>query len=313
MPKQAILVILAAGMGSRYGGLKQIDPVGPKGELVIDYSLYDAYQAGFRRVIFIIKKEIEEDFKDKIGKRMEDYFSVQYAYQSLDDLPSGYENPVGRSKPWGTSHALLAARDMIDSPFCVINADDYYGRKAFSLVHEELINMASQSHEEKPHYIMVGYDLMKTLSKYGHVARGICDVDRQGHLLNIVERTKIIEKNNLAFFTEDDQSWQQLSDETTVSMNFWGFDPSLIGFLKAGFPAFLDKALEENPLQAEYLLPTSVGDLIKAGQVAVKVLRSPDQWYGVTYQDDKPQVEAAIRQMVADGKYQSPLWENMNA
>ncbi len=313
MDKQAILVILAAGMGSRYGGLKQMDPVGPNGELVIDYSLFDAYQAGFRRVIFIIKKEIEEDFKEIIGKRIEDYFSVEYAYQSLDDLPEGYKNPEGRSKPWGTSHALLAARDLIDSPFCVINADDYYGKEAFQIVHSELINMSKAKPQDKPQYIMVGYELMKTLSKYGHVARGICDVDSQGRLVNIVERTRIIEKNNLAFFTEDDQSWQQLADETTVSMNFWGFDPSLIAYLKAGFPEFLDQALQSNPLKAEYLLPTSVGQLVKKDLVEVKVLTSPDQWYGVTYHEDKPQVQAAIKKMVSEGKYNSPLWENMNA
>ena len=310
--QQPILVILAAGMGSRYGGLKQMDPIGPNGELIIDYSLHDAYQAGFRRVVFIIKEEIEADFKEIIGNRMSDYFEVQYAYQNIHDLPEPFKNPEERIKPWGTSHALLAASDLIDAPFCVINADDFYGKQAYQIVYQELQKMIDQPAKKKPQYIMIGYQLMKTLSKFGHVARGICEVDSSGRLKHIVERTKIIEKDNLAFYTEDDETWHQLSDDTIVSMNFWGFDPSLIDFLKAEFPSFLEQAMVENPLKGEFLLPNSVGNLIDEDKADVLVKTSADQWYGVTYQKDKPQVEKEIVALIEAGKYNSPLWENMN-
>ncbi|NLZ71878.1 MAG: NTP transferase domain-containing protein [Clostridiaceae bacterium] len=310
--QQPILVILAAGMGSRYGGLKQMDPIGPNGELIIDYSLHDAYQAGFRRVVFIIKEEIEADFKEIIGNRMSDYFEVQYAYQNIHDLPEPFKNPEERIKPWGTSHALLAASDLIDAPFCVINADDFYGKQAYQIVYQELQKMIDQPAKKKPQYIMIGYQLMKTLSKFGHVARGICEVDSSGRLKHIVERTKIIEKDNLAFYTEDDETWHQLSDDTIVSMNFWGFDPSLIDFLKAEFPSFLEQAMVENPLKGEFLLPNSVGNLIDEDKADVLVKTSADQWYGVTYQKDKPQVEKEIVSLIEAGKYNSPLWENMN-
>lgn len=313
MDKQPILVILAAGVGSRYGGLKQIDPVGPNGEIVIDYSLYDAYQAGFRRAVFIIKDQIAEDFKVIIGNRIEDYFEVRYAYQNINALPEGYQVPEGRVKPWGTSHAVLAAADYLDAPFCVINADDFYGKIAFQIVYQELVQMAHKPQPEKPCYVMIGYQLMKTLSKNGHVARGICEVDAGGNLSSIVERTKIIEKDKMAFYTEDENTWKQLPEDTTVSMNFWGFDPSLLEYLKAGFPDFLDQALVENPLKGEYLLPNSVGELIRAKKVNVAVKTSPDQWYGVTYQDDKPEVEKAIREMIEQQIYPSPLWENLHA
>ncbi|NLJ95094.1 MAG: nucleotidyltransferase [Clostridiaceae bacterium] len=310
--KQPILVILAAGMGSRYGGLKQIDPIGPNGEIIMDFSLFDAYKAGFRRVIFIIKEEIETEFKEIIGNRISDYFEVQYAFQNVEDLPAPFKNPKDRIKPWGTSHALLSAADLIDAPFCVINADDFYGKKAYKIVYDELQNMITNPAKDKPEYVMIGYELMKTLSKHGHVARGICDVNSAGYLNHIVERTKIIEKDNLAFYTEDESTWHQLPEETVVSMNFWGFDTSLIDYLKAEFPKFLDNAMEENPLKAEFLLPNSVGNLIDASEVNVKVKTSPDQWYGVTYQEDKPQVEKEIASMIETGEYKSPLWGNMN-
>ncbi len=310
MLKQPILVILAAGMGSRYGGLKQIEPVGPNGEVVIDYSLFDAQEAGFKRVIFIIKKEIEEDFKEVIGNRMQEHFDVQYAYQNINELPEGFQNPEDRIKPWGTAHALLAAKNLIDAPFCVINADDYYGKEAYQIVYQELLKMQEQA-TEKPQYVMIGYQLMKTLSKHGHVARGICEVNSQNHLTSIVERTKIIEKDHLAFFTEDEETWKQLPEATTVSMNFWGFDESLLDFLEKRFPAFLEKAMQENPLKAEYLLPNVIGELIKDQEIDVAVKTSHDQWYGVTYQEDKPQVQKAIQEMIEQGLYQSPLWENV--
>ena len=211
MSKQPILVILAAGMGSRYGGLKQIEPIGPSGEIIMDYSLYDAYKAGFRRVIFIIKEEIEQEFDEIIGKRIAKYYSVQYAFQDINDLSDGYYNPEERIKPWGTSHALLAARDIIDAPFCVINADDYYGREAFQIVYDFLVEIEGKPTGSKPQYLMVGYKLMKTLSKYGHVARGICKVDSNNKLIHIVERSKIVERDNRAFMTEDDGlTWEEL-------------------------------------------------------------------------------------------------------
>ncbi|HHT24205.1 MAG TPA: nucleotidyltransferase [Clostridiaceae bacterium] len=310
MSKQPILVILAAGMGSRYGGLKQIEPIGPGGEIIMDYSLYDAYQAGFRRVVFIIKKEIEQEFDKIIGKRIAKHYSVQYAFQDINDLPDGYNNPEERVKPWGTSHALLAARDIIDAPFCVINADDYYGREAFQIVYDFLVDISEKPAGSKPQYLMVGYQLMKTLSKYGHVARGICEVDLNNKLIHIVERTKIVERDNQAFMTEDDgQTWEELPRESTVSMNFWGFDLSLIDYLKAQFPTFLDQALTENPLKAEFLLPSSIAELIANDTVEVSVKTSHDQWHGVTYKEDKPQVEQEIQKLIDSGVYSSPLWE----
>ncbi len=310
MKKEPILVILAAGMGSRYGGLKQIDPLGPNGEVVIDYSLFDAYEAGFRRVVFIIKKEIEEDFKEVIGNKIEKHFEVQYAFQNIEDLPEGFRNPEDRVKPWGTGHALLAAKHMIDAPFCVINADDFYGKEAYRIVYQELLNM-QETDKETPEYLMIGYQLMKTLSKHGHVARGICDLNAQQHLTGIIERTKIIEKDHLAFFTEDEETWKQLPEDTTVSMNFWGFDVSVLDFMEERFPAFLEVAMQENPLKAEYLLPNIIGELIKEKKIEVAVKTSHDQWYGVTYKDDKPQVQKAIQNMIDEGVYQSPLWENI--
>ena len=310
MLKQPILVILAAGMGSRFGGLKQIEPIGPSGEIIMDYSLYDAYKAGFRRVVFIIKKEIEQEFDEIIGERIAKYYSVQYAFQDINDLPDGYNNPEGRVKPWGTSHALLAARDIIDAPFCVINADDYYGREAFQIVYDYLAEIDGKSSESKPQYLMVGYQLMKTLSKHGHVARGICEVDSNNKLVHIVERTKIVERDNRAFMTEDDgQTWEEIPHESTASMNFWGFDLSLIDYLKAQFPTFLDQALAENPLKSEFLLPTSIAELIADDTVEVVVKTSRDQWHGVTYKEDKPQVEQEIQKLIDSNVYSSTLWE----
>ncbi|MDI9491193.1 MAG: nucleotidyltransferase [Clostridiaceae bacterium] len=310
MSNQPILVILAAGMGSRFGGLKQIEPIGPSGEIIMDYSLFDAYKAGFRRVVFIIKKEIEQEFDQIIGKRIAKYFDLRYAFQDINDLPAGYQNPEGRIKPWGTSHALLAARDQIDAPFCVINADDYYGREAFRLVYDFLNEIKPDN--PKHQYLMVGYELMKTLSKHGHVARGICEVDSENKLKHIVERTKIIERDGSAFMTEDGENWEQLPQDSTVSMNFWGFDLSLIDFLKVQFPSFLDQALIADPQKAEFLLPTSVAELIKDDKVEVVVKTSSDQWHGVTYKEDKPQVEQEIINLIDKGMYTSPLWENID-
>lgn len=306
MSKEPVLVVMAAGMGSRYGGLKQIDPVGAHGEIIIDFSLYDAIQAGFRNVIFIIKKAIEEDFKEIIGRRMEKIVNVQYAYQELDDVPAGYIVPAERTKPWGTGHAILACRDLLgDSPFAVINADDYYGAHAFQLIYDYL----SRDDIPQGDFSMVGYILENTLTDYGHVARGVCVTTEDGYLDTIHERTHIEKRPEGAQYTEDGgQTWTTIPAGSTVSMNLWGFTPLLMQQLKADFPPFLDKALRENPLKAEYFLPTVVDTLLKAEKATVRVLKSADRWYGVTYREDKPVVVQAISEMRAQGVYPEYLW-----
>lgn len=306
--KKPILVVMAAGMGSRYGGLKQLDPVGAHGQLIIDYSIFDARRAGFETVVFIIKHEIEEVFKKGIGDRLSKVMDVRYAFQRLDDLPAGYAVPAGRAKPWGTSHAILAARDVIDAPFAVINADDYYGPEAFRVMYAYL--SAHPDADGRYEYAMVSYLLKNTVTENGHVARGICAVDENGYLASVTERTHIEKTADGARFTEDDgATWTPLSGETPVSMNLWGFTQSFVREAAARFPAFLDAALRENPLKGEYFLPSVVSALIAEGKARVKVLHSADKWYGVTYQADKPAVVAAIAQKTADGLYPDRLWE----
>lgn len=306
--KKPILVVMAAGMGSRYGGLKQVDPVGGHGQLIIDYSIYDARRAGFETVVFIIKHEIEETFRAAIGDRLSKVMDVRYAFQRLDDLPAGYAVPEGRVKPWGTSHAVLAAREVIDAPFAVINADDYYGPEAFRVMYEYLSQHPDTNGTYE--YAMVGYLLKNTVTENGHVARGICAVDAQGYLTAVTERTHIEKTETGARFTEDDgATWTEVSGETPVSMNLWGFTPSFLREAEARFAAFLDGALQTNPLKGEYFLPSVVSALIAEGKARVKVLHSADKWYGVTYQADKPVVVAAIAQKTADGLYPDRLWE----
>jgi len=301
--KKPILVIMAAGMGSRYGGLKQMDPVGGHGQVLLDYSIYDARRAGFETVVFIIKHEIEGDFKNRIGARVERYMDVRYAFQRMDDLPEGYAVPLGRAKPWGTAQAALAARPFIDGPFAILNADDYYGPQAFRVIYDYLC-----AHPEGDEYAMVAYRLENTVTDFGHVARGVCQVGEDGCLTRIVERTHI-EKGPPPRFTEDGgATWTELPGDTMVSMNFWGFTPSLLDRAREWFPRFLDKALAENPMKAEFLLPTLVGRLVDEGQVTVRALSSGDKWYGVTYKEDKPSVAAAIAQMTAEGLYPDELW-----
>ena len=300
-----ILVVMAAGMGSRYGGLKQMDPVGANGEVILDYSVFDARRAGFETVVFIIKHEIEADFKAKIGSRIEPYMNVRYAYQDLNDLPEGYSVPEGRVKPWGTSQAVLAARDIIDAPFAVINADDYYGVECFHKLYDYL----SQPHKAGE-YCMVGYLLKNTVTDNGSVARGVCEADENGKLITINERTRIEKHPGGIHFTEDDgASWTELGEDTLVSMNMWGFQPDLIGEMQKRFPAFLDNALKTNPMKGEYLLPNVVRDLLAEGSATVDVLSTPDKWYGVTYHEDKAGVVAAMAQKAADGIYPTPLWK----
>lgn len=303
--KEPILLIMAAGMGSRYGGLKQMDPVGPNGEVILDYSIFDARRAGFKRVIFLIKHEIEEDFKRLIGSHIEKYMEVSYAFQQVDKIPAPFTVPEGRVKPWGTGHAVLCCKDFIDAPFAVINADDYYGVSAFQTAYDTLRSLEDG---DKQRFMMVGYHLHNTLTDNGHVARGVCQVDDGGHLLSVTERTHIIKSCDGPLYTEDGATYHRLAEETLVSMNLWGFTPSFVQALEDGFPAFLKKALAENPLKGEYFLPSVVSDLLAKDAATVQVLPSRDRWYGVTYQADKPVVMSALRHMGEDGLYPAPLW-----
>ena len=306
MGKKPVLVVLAAGMGSRYGGLKQIDPVGVKGEAILDYSIYDAHRAGFDTVVIIIKKAIEKDFMETVGKRLKNApVEIRYAFQELNKLPAGYTVPEGRTKPWGTSHAVLCAAEAIDgAPFAVINADDYYGASAYKVMYDYL------SQNTDPYgYCMVGYELGKTVTDNGSVARGICETDDNGFLTVVTERTRIEKYSGGIHFTEDGENWVDVPADTTVSMNMWGFMPSFLEEINARFSAFLDKALPENPLKCEYFLPIPIAQLIQEKKATVKVLTSPDRWFGVTYAADKPVVVAELKKMTDEGKYPAGLWE----
>ena len=307
--EKPILVVMAAGMGSRYGGLKQIDPVGSQGEAILDYSLFDAHEAGFETAVIIIKEAIKKDFMDTVGARLQKApMEIRYAYQELDKLPQGYTVPEGRTKPWGTCHAVVCAREAIgNAPFAVINADDYYGKAAFREIYNYL---SAHGDDDKYRYCMVGYELGKTVTDNGSVARGVCQVNEQGYLESVVERTKIEKCEGGIRFTEDDgKTWTPLGDKTTVSMNMWGFTPSFAAESQARFPAFLDKALEENPMKGEYFLPSTVSALLAEDKATVKMLYSPDKWYGVTYAADKPVVVEALRTMTAQGLYPDGLWK----
>ena len=308
MSKKPVLVVMAAGMGSRYGGLKQIDPVGSHGEAILDYSVYDAHEAGFETVVIIIKEAIKKDFMETVGARLAKApLEIRYAYQELDKLPEGYTVPEGRTKPWGTSHAVLCAKEAVDgAPFAVINADDYYGKAAFKAIYEHL---STAEDGEMFNYCMVGYEVSKTVTENGSVARGVCEVDENGYLIEVVERTKIEQYPGGIHFTEDEgKTWTDLADDTPVSMNMWGFTPSFLTAIEEGFAAFLDKALAENPLKGEYFLPFVVTTLLNAGKASVRVLTTPDKWYGVTYAADKPVVVAALRNKTAEGLYPDGLW-----
>ena len=305
---QPVLVVMAAGMGSRYGGLKQIDPVGSHGEAILDYSIYDAYEAGFRTAVIIIKEAIREDFMQTVGKRLaKSPMEIRYAYQELDKLPEGYAIPEGRTKPWGTSHAVLCGSDAIgDAPCAVINADDYYGKSAFRVIYDYLAKAADG---EKYDYCMVGYGLGKTVTDNGSVARGVCQIDGEGFLTAVCERTKIEKYPGGIHFTEDGgETYTDLPEDTIVSMNFWGFTPSFLRELHRNFPLYLDRILAANPQKGEFYLPSLVSQLLEEEKATVRVLRSADRWYGVTYAADKPGVVAALRQMAADGKYPDGLW-----
>ena len=305
--KKPVLVVMAAGMGSRYGGLKQIDPVGSHGQLIIDYSIYDAIRAGFETVVFVIKREIEATYKAAIGDRLSKVIQVKYAYQELDDLPEGYTVPEGRVKPWGTAHAILAARKVVDGPFAVVNADDYYGPEAFRAIYDYLSSTPDQPGCYE--FAMVGYRLGNTVTENSHVARGVCTEDEHHYLLSVTERTRIEKDGDDARYTEDDgATWHPLSGDTIVSMNLWGLSGAFFDEAMSRFPAFLDKALAENPQKAEFYLPSVISTLIDEGKARAKVLRSGDKWHGVTYQADKPAVVAAIAEKTAAGLYPDDLW-----
>ena len=295
------LVILAAGMGSRFGGLKQIRPVDERGHAIIDYSLFDAYRAGFRRVVFIIKHEIEADFKAAVGARMEKYFDVKYVFQQLDMLPEGYAVPEGRVKPWGTGHAVLCCKDAVDGPFAVINADDFYGPGAYKAIYDFL----AQDRPESEH-AMVAYLLRNTVTENGYVARGVCQVE-DGLLTGVTERTHIEKRGGDAAYTEDGETWQPLSGDVPVSMNFWGFSPAMLRELEARFPAWLDASLKTNPLKGEYFLPSVANAVIEEGLGTVRVLPCREQWYGMTYKEDLPGVAAALKSMCENGIYPEKL------
>lgn len=301
------LVIMAAGMGSRYGGLKQIDPVDEYGNIIIDFSIYDALRAGFEDIVFIIKHEIEEDFKAAIGRRMEHHANVTYVYQQLDMLPDGFSVPDGRIKPWGTSHAVLCAKDALaGSPFVPLNADDYYGPEAFKIAYDFLMN----NHNKNEHCV-IGYKVANTLTEHGYVSRGVCEVSDSGLLTDIHERTKIRMAGGGAEYTEDDgQTFTKIPDDATCSMNMWGFNSGMMDELSAGFPMMLKKILAENPLKGEDYLPEAVRRAIAADRLSVKVIPTHDRWHGVTYPEDKPALVAAIRDIKAKGIYPEKLWND---
>lgn len=304
--EKPVLVVMAAGMGSRYGGMKQIDPVGPSGQVIIDYSLYDARRAGFETVIFVIKHEIEDAFKAAIGDRVSKVMKVEYAFQQLEELPAGFAVPEGRAKPWGTCHAVLAAKHLTHGPFAVINADDYYGPEAFQVIYDYL---STHQDGEVYDYCMVSYLLKNTVSENGSVARGVCEANPDGTLAAVTERTCIETYPGGIHFTENGgDTWQDLAPDTPVSMNLWGFGQSFLEEAEARFAGWLSENLPKNPLKCEYFLPLVVSELLAEGKATVKLLHSTDKWYGVTYREDKPVVVNAIAQKIADGLYPADLW-----
>jgi NDP-sugar pyrophosphorylase family protein len=297
------LLVLAAGIGSRYGGLKQIDPVGPHGEIVIDYSIYDALRAGFGKLVFVIRKEIEEVFREVIGSKFEDKAEVVYVFQELDDLPPGFSLPPERKKPWGTAHAVMAARDAIKEPFAVINADDFYGRQGYGLLYDHFQSKASAAGQE---YSLVGFVLRNTLSEHGSVARGVCSSEDDEHLSSVVEMTRIEMDGDAAFHTEDDGSKTVLTGDEWVSMNMWGFTPGIFGQMASHFADFLRDHGHEP--KAEFFIPMVVDELIRDREATVRILASSDKWFGVTYPDDKPYVVENVRRLIDEGVYPEQLW-----
>lgn len=286
----ATLVVMAAGMGSRFGGLKQIEPIGPNGQAIIDFSVYDAKAAGFNKVVFIIKHEIEKEFKEIVGSRIEKMIDVDYAYQELDMLPEGFVCPDDRQKPWGTAHAIYCARNVVNTPFAVINADDYYGKSAYKKMYDYL-------KEQNDDFCMVGFRLQNTLTENGTVSRGICEVE-DGKLTSVTERTKILDCK----FTEDDENWEELPPDCVVSMNMWGFTPEVFKYIENDLKEFFKEKI--NVPKVEYYLPTVVSNVINRGQKDVTVLVAEDRWYGVTYKEDKEGVVTALAEKINNGEYE---------
>ena len=305
--KKTTLVIMAAGLGSRFGeGLKQLAKVGPSGEIIMDYSIHDALEVGFDKIVFIIRKDIEAAFKEVIGNRIEQIAEVAYVYQELDKLPEGFTKPADRTKPFGTGHAVLCTKGLIDGPFAVINADDYYGKDAFQKIYDYL---STHEDDDKYRYTMVGYRLGNTLTENGYVSRGVCCTNEAGELVSVTEHTHIEKTETGAAYTEDDgATWTDISVDSIVSMNMWGFSASFLQEIKNGFVAFLEEGLKANPMKCEYYLPSVVTNLLVADKATVTVLASRDKWYGITYKEDKPQVVAAIKGLKDSGLYPQNLW-----
>lgn len=301
-----VLVVMAAGIGSRYGGgVKQLAPVGPNGEIILDYSLFDARQAGFEKVVFIIRKSLEKDFREMIGSRASRFMEVDYAFQEIDALPEGFTPPEGRAKPWGTGQAILAAKSCVDGPFAVINADDYYGKTAFRIIYDFLSE--EKTAQKQLRFAMAGFVVKNTLSDNGEVTRGVCLADEDGYLKEIHETRQIARREDGRVTGVFDGETVEIDPEGLVSMNMWGFEKGILDHLEQDFPRFLGKALETNPLKEEYLLPEAVDDLLKAGRATVRVLPTPDTWFGLTYHEDRESVAAEFAKMTAEGVYPSPL------
>ena len=307
--KKTALVIMAAGIGSRFGGgIKQLEPLGPNGEVIMEYSIHDALEAGFNKVVFIIRKEMEDYFKEVVGDKISGICEVAYAYQNIDDLPAGFTNPEGRTKPWGTGHAVLACKGIVDTPALVINADDYYGKDAYVKMHDYIVNQMNTEKTDVLDIAMPGFILGNTLSDNGAVTRGVCTVDENGDLATIVETSGIYKDGNGgAYVEEKDGSKRTIDVESLVSMNMWAFTPAFIDRLEQGFIDFL-AAGHATEMKAEYLLPTVIGGMLADGTATVKVLKTTDKWFGVTYKEDKDYVIESFKQLIADGVYSEKLF-----
>ena len=301
--RKPIVVVMAAGMGSRFGGLKQLEPIGQQGEVILDYSIYDAKRAGFETVVFVINHRIEKEFKEKVGNRLSDFINVRYAYQEVDKVPEGIQIPKGRVKPWGTAHCVVVSKELIDQPFAIINADDFYGKDAFKVMYDYLSTL-----EEDGQYAMVSYPLKNTVSEFGSVSRGVCQVNDNHQLEDIVEITEIYKRDNLVEFKQNDE-FVSLDPNTSVSMNFWGFHEVFVNRVENYFEKEIVKVLESNPEKGEVYLPSVVKELIKQQAATVTVLQSDSQWYGITYQEDKPFVVDSLNKMIEKGEYSNPLWQ----
>ena len=305
--KKPALVIMAAGMGSRYGGLKQIDKIDDAGHIIMDFSIYDAKRAGIEKVVFIIKRENEALFREVIGDSVAQQMDVEFAFQDINNIPEGFCVPEERVKPWGTAHAVLSCMEKVDGPFAVINADDYYGAEAFQLIYDYL---SSHQDDDKYRYAMVGYELGKTVTENGYVSRGVCEVNENQELISVTEKTRIEKRDGGIAYTEDNgETWVSISADTTVSMNMWGFTNSILQEIKNRFPAFLEEGLKKNPLKCECYLPAIVSELLAEDKATVTVLKSHDQWHGVTYKEDKPLVVKAIQNLKNNGLYPDYLWK----